>query len=121
MQKRRRQPLFEIIMTVISALTPMILLGYHLRQNQRLKQADPAAKTRSWFRGTGGTPFNIALNLDLSLSTLVFLHFAYQEVKAGRVKGPFWLYAALNTFVGLSPAFPFLLLMRKPEGEQPTK
>lgn len=120
-----RQRPFEISVTLISAATPMLLLVYHLKQNARARRAQAkqtknglqqgtitVSGPRPWFSGAGGTPFNLALNLDLSLSTLVFLRFAYQEVKAKRVKGPFWLYAALNICIGLSPAFPLLLLMR---------
>lgn len=127
----RQQP-FETSMTLLSAATPALLLIYHLKKNAQARRAqaeqtsnrhadsDTPQGPKPWFSGTGGTPFNLALNLDLSLSTLVFLRFAYQEVKAKRVKGPFWLYAALNICVGLSPAFPLLLLMRNESTGKPT-
>lgn len=114
-QSSHRYQVFDLALTAVSAATPVVLLGYHLAKNnkgQRQAKQGPKARPQKWFRGAFNTPFSSALTLDLSFSTVVFLIFAKREVDAGRVKGPFWLYALLNICVGLSPAFPLLLLRR---------
>ena len=106
---------YNFALTVVSAATPVALLAYHLAKNRKAQsqaKEGQIVRPQKWFRGAFNTPFSSALTLDLSWSTLVFLCFAKHEVDAGRVKGPFWLYAFLNIFVGLSPAFPLLLLRR---------
>lgn len=99
MSKKR----FDKGMAVVSALTPAAFLIYHLLKDK------PEGK--KWFRGAHSTPFSSALTFDLIFSSFVFLRLAKREIKAGRSKGPFWLYALINLCVGLSPAFPLLLLM----------
>ena len=105
------RPSAELALTVVSAAAPAALLAYHLAQNRKARHTQ-----QKWFRGAFHTPFSSALTLDLSFSTVAFLIFAKREVDAGRVKGPFWLYAFLNLCVGLSPAFPLLLLRRNRTG-----
>lgn len=107
---------FDLILTLLSAATPVALLAYHVAKNNRKTGTGRhRPKAKKWFSGTFTTPFSTALTLDLTFTYLVFLRFAKREVASGRVKGPFWLYAALATCVGVSPAFPLLLLMRKPD------
>lgn len=111
------RPSAELALTVVSAAAPAALLAYHLAQNRKARHThQQGAQTQKWFRGAFHTPFSSALTLDLSFSTVAFLIFAKREVDAGRVKGPFWLYAFLNLCVGLSPAFPLLLLRRNRTG-----
>ncbi|MGV3523175.1 MAG: DUF2834 domain-containing protein [Candidatus Sericytochromatia bacterium] len=93
-----------------SALAPLLLFIYYLVRER------PQGKR--WFRGGFSTPFSTALTLDLIFTSLVFSRFAVQEVRAGRVKGPVWLYPLINTLVGVSPAFPLLLLRRRTEASK---
>lgn len=103
-------------MTVISAATPIALFVYHLGQNHRAKKRR-SMKPKRWMRGTFQSPFSSALTLDLIFSYLVFLSFAHRETRSGRVKDPFWVYALISTCIGVSPAFPLLLLRRKNQKE----
>lgn len=93
----------EKALLLVSALTPISLFAYHLLKER------PQAK-RPFLRGAFSSPFSTALTLDLCFSTFIFLRMAWRETRSGRVKGSFWHYAFLNTFVGLSPALPLLVL-----------
>lgn len=93
----------EKVLLLLSALTPISLFAYHLIKER-------PQRGRPFLRGAFSSPFSTALTLDLCFSTFIFLRLARRETRAGRVKGPFWLYAFLNTFVGLSPALPLLVL-----------
>lgn len=93
----------EKALMVVSALTPISLFAYHLIKER------PQGK-RPFLRGAFNSPFSTALTLDLCFSTFIFLRMAWRETRAGRVKGSFWRYSFLNTFVGLSPALPLLVL-----------
>jgi len=98
---RSRLAALDLSLTVLGAAVPLSLFAYHLVKDR------PQGKR--FFRGAFATPFSTALTLDLTLSTFAFLRLAQREIQARRAPGPFWLYACLNTFVGLSPAFPLLL------------
>lgn len=100
----------EKILLVVSAVTPLALFGYHLLKER------PQGKR--FFRGAFSSPFSAALTLDLTFSTVLFLRMAQREVRAGRVRGPFWPFALLNTFVGLSPALPLMVLRQQAEASE---
>lgn len=101
---------FDTFLLLGSALAPLALLIYHLVRDR--------PRGKRWFRGAFSTPFSTALTLDLIFTSLVFSRFAVQEVRAGRAKGPVWLYPLINTCVGISPAFPLLLLRRRTEASK---
>ena len=114
-----RNKKFEMTMTLISAATPAALFGYHLVKNHQPQSADldgaPKAKSEKFFRGAFNTPFASALSLDLTFTLFVFWRLVKREIAADRARGPFWLYFLISMCVGVSPAFPLLLLLSKDE------
>lgn len=96
---------FLQFITLCSAAAPVVLLGRHRQAQQQAKAQGQAPQ--HWLKSAR---FHKALHWDLVFCYLLFLVFARREVQAGRAKGPFWLYAAVSTLWGVTPAFPLLLL-----------
>lgn len=104
---------FLQVLTVLSATAPVVLLGRHRQAQQQAKTQQRT--TQSWL---ASPRFRKALHWDLVFCYLLFLVFAHREVRSGRAKGPFWLYASVSTLWGVTPAFPLLLLRHQTLSEK---
>lgn len=102
----RAERRFNLAMAVIGTLLPIGYLCWYARKHKKLPTPQHIAKEAF------STPVGTLFSLDLILCSLLFLRQAHQEVKTGQAKGPFVLYAFLNSCVALSSAWPLLLFRR---------
>lgn len=100
---------FNLFMAITGTLIPLVYGAWYTAKHK--KPPTPG----HIFKEAFSTPVGVVLTLDLLLCYILFLKQAHQEVKTGKAKGPFGLYAFLSTCVAISSAWPLLLLRRNKE------
>lgn len=106
----------NVLLSIVGTLVPIGFMAYH--EVKRHQEKQPRQSFVQWLKAPYQSSLGAVLSTDLLLSYLAFLNFAHSEARSGRTQDPFWVYAVLATCVGVSPAFPFLLLRRRSSNNQ---